>query len=302
MKGPSPLPPMMILRRFLPILVLAAAPLAAQNATPGRSAPTDTSATALDDEGVRLGLQLGLSSGALSYRDGRTEQAVSGILRWAPVRWFVMSTTPSAAHATVPSLTTGGRAVSVSGLLDVPVTATVSHSFDVRYAPVISGGLGVSLPFGDAAMGFGSGQVGSELEVGAGFSPSDGIWVSLGAGRSLSSASTPSAFSTGAGWGDLSAGCSLTEKLSVNGGYTGDIGPVDATVGRSTSVNVGFGYAVVAPATLTVSGSHGMSGTAPQWSLAIGFGTAFPLLGHTSASPLSKTFASSGRAGVSRRP
>jgi hypothetical protein len=293
---------MISLRRILPILVLAAAPLGAQSSSPVRRASADTPPRDLDDEGVRLGLQFGVSSGALGYQDGRTEQAVSGILRWAPVRWFAIAATPSAAHASTPALATGGRAVSHSGLLDLPIAATVSHSFDVQYAPLVSGGLGLSLPTGNAATGFGSGQVGSELELEAGFSPTDRSWVSLGAGRSLSGVATQSAFSSGPGWGDLSAGFSLSERLSMNGGYTGDVGPVDASVGRSTSVNAGFGYTVKAPATLNVSASHGLSGIAPRWSLAIGVGSAFPLLGHASASPLRKTFGNSSRAGVAHGP
>ena len=58
---------------------------------------------------------------------------------------------------------------------------------------------------------------------------------------------------------------------------------MDSTVGHSTSVNGGFAVVVKGPTTLNVNASHGMSGLAPRWSLAIGLGTAFPYLNHIGA-------------------
>jgi len=92
-----------------------------------------------------------------------------------------------------------------------------------------------------------------------------------------------SAFSSGSGWGDASAGVSLTERFSVSGGYSTDFGAVDSTVGHSTSIDGGLAVVVKGPTTLNVNASHGMSGLAPRWSLAIGLGTAFPYLNHVGA-------------------
>lgn len=299
--APLSLPLMLSIRQLVPAFLLAAAaPLAAQTASPAKAPSADTAK--VDDEGVRLGFQFGVTSGALAYRDGRTEQALGAIVRWAPVHWFSLSATPTGVHSTTAPVP-GSPQVSRSGLVDLPVTAAVSHRFDSRFSPQLTGGIGISLPTGDTATGFGSGQLGTELEVGAGISPTDRTWLSIGAGRSLSSGAMQSAFTGASGWGDVSAGGSLTERLSVDAGYDSDLGPVqDPTIGRSTSMNAALGYVVHGPTSVNVSASHGLGGAAPRWSLAFGIGTAFPVLGHANAAPLAKAFGNSNRTGLSHRP
>ena len=145
----------------------------------------------------------------------------------------------------------------------------------------------MSLPVGDTATGFGAGKVGYSASAGFGFSPASSVWIHLGAGKSLTDVAMQSAFSNGSGWGDASAGVSVTDRFGLNGGYSTDLGAVDSTVGHSRSLNGGFSYVVRGPTTLNVSASHGVSGLAPKWSLAIGFGSAFPYLNHVGAgSPL----------------
>lgn len=292
---------MLSIRQLVPALVLAAvAPLAAQTSSPATAQAADSAQ--VDDEGVRLGFQFGVTSGALGYRDGRTEQALGAIVRWAPVHWFSLSATPTGVHSTTPPVS-GSKQVSRSGLVDLPVTATASHRFDSRVSPQLSGGVGISLPTGDTASGFGSGRFGTELEIGAGISPTDRTWLSVGAGRSMSSVGMQSAFTGAAGWGDVSAGCSLSERLSIDAGYDSDLGPVeDPTVGRSTSMNAALGYVVHGATSVNLSTSHGLSGIAPRWSLAFGVGTAFPVLGHANSAPLAKAFGNSSRTGLSHRP
>lgn len=283
---------------LLALLVASAAPLAAQEASKPQAASPADSAQDLDDEGVRLGLQFGVTTGALAYRDGRSEQALGAVIRWAPVRWFSLSTTPTAVHSSTPPIT-GTTALTRDGLVDLPVAATLSHHFDARLAPTFTGGLGFTLPVGDSATGFGSGRVGTELEIGAGITPSARTWVSVGAGRSLSSVAAQSAFSSGAGWGDLSAGVSVNDRVSLEGGFDTDLGPVDdPTVGHSRSFSGGFGFQVTGPTMLNVSASHGVSGIAPKWSFAVGIGTAFPVLGHASPAPLRKAFGGSSHTGL----
>jgi hypothetical protein len=285
--------------RLLPAILLAAAPLAAQTSSrkpapsaPAKVAAADTSITdgGNDDEGVPLGLQYGVTTGALGYSDGRSEQALGAIVRWAPVRWFALSANPSGVHSAFTSTT---RSTSRSGLVDLPVQALLSHAFaGVQYAPVLSGGLGVTLPTGDSASGFGSGQFGSDLNLELGFAPAEGSWVSLGGGHSLSG--LQSGFSSGSSWGDISGGVSLTDRLSVNAGYGTDLGAVDATVGRSSSVNAGVAWSLMGPTTLNLSAGHGLGGIAPTWSFALGVGTAFPPLAHGGPSPMRKSFGGSG--------
>jgi hypothetical protein len=169
------------------------------------------------------------------------------------------------------------------GIVDLPVDATLSHDFKAPWSPGVAVALGVSLPLGDTATGFGAGKAGYSASLGLGFSPAERIWVHLGAGRSLTDVAMQSAFASGSGWGDASAGVSVTERFSVSGGYSTDIGGVDSTVGHSTSIDGGLSLAVKGPTTLNVNASHGVSGLAPRWSLAIGLGTAFPYLNHLGA-------------------
>ncbi len=292
---------MLSFRQLVPALLVAASlPAAAQIPKPATVASADTAT--VDDEGVRLGFQFGVTSGALGYRDGRTEQALGAIVRWAPVHWFSLSATPTGVHSTTPPIS-GSQQVSRSGLVDLPVTATVSHHFDSPFSPQLTGGVGVSLPVGDTATGFGSGKFGTELEIGAGISPTDRTWLSVGAGRSMSGVAMQSAFTSASGWGDVSAGCSLSERLSLDAGYDSDLGAVeDPTVGRSTSMNAALGYVIHGSTSVNIGASHGLSGAAPRWSLAFGIGTAFPVLGHANAAPLAKAFGNSSRTGLSHRP
>lgn len=287
--------------RFLvALLVLSAAPLRAQSPAP--SATTSDTADAVDNEGVRLGLQLGLTTGALGYGDGRSEQALGALVRWAPTRWFALSTSPTAVRSTTPP-TSGTQSISRSGLVDLPVSASMSHHFGGRLAPVLTGGLGISLPTGDSTTGFGSGRTGSSVELGVGLTPSQGTWLSVGAGRSLSGVTGQSAFSSGTGWGDISGGLSVSERVSLEAGYDSDLGPLDdPTVGRSTSVSGGVEYAVHGSTMLNVSMAHGLSGVAPEWSIAFGVGTAFPTLGHAETAPLRRAFGNGSSAGLSHRP
>ena len=230
----------------------------------------------------RRGFQYGLASGALHYSAGRSEQALGAVLRWVPVQWLSLSVTPTAVRVSEPATSTLA-AYSGSGLVDLPLEASVSHSFKGRYTPTVSAGMGVSLPVGDSASGFGSGAVGYSATIGAGFTPTENFWVHGSAGRSLSGFSMQSAYTDASGWADLSGGTNLTEKVSVGAGYSTDIGTVPSTEGRSSSVSGNLAVALYGATTLNMSASHGLSGLAPEWSLALGVGTAFPYLSHLGA-------------------
>ncbi len=274
------------IRLSLAVLVLVASPLAAQGAK--QEQPPAAPASSPDEADAKpFPLQVGVAGGALSYEGGRQEQALGAVVRWAAAPWLAFSATPTAVHVKEPSELTAGAFDGRSGLVDLPLDATVEHGFQAPWSPGVAFALGVSLPLGDTATGFGAGKVGYSASAGVGFSPLSRVWVHLGAGRSLTDVAMQSAFSNGSGWGDASAGMSVTDRLEVNGGYSTDLGAVDSAVGHSRSINGGVSYAVRGPTTFNLSASHGVSGLAPRWSLAIGFGTAFPYLNHLGAgSPL----------------
>ena len=252
----------------------------AKPAPPAVKADTTEDDSSDDSESSGRQFLFGVAGGALNYDAGRSEQALGAVMRWAPASWFSLSATPTsvrareAATSTLPS-------TSRSGLTDIPVDATLSHGFaGVAWNPSVAGSLGVTLPVGDTASGLGAGEVGYSVSGGVGFAPAEGVWVHAGAGRSLTRFSVQSAFSSGSGWGDISAGTSLTKHMEVSAGISSDLGAVDSTLGRSRSVVGGMSFGIGRAGTLNLSASHGLSGIAPQWSFAMGVGTAFPYLSH----------------------
>jgi hypothetical protein len=283
---------MLVVRRCFAILLTLASPVAAQTAKTDHPEP----APAHEDEAAhQFPVLFGVAAGALSYQGGRQEQALGAVVRWVATPWLSLSATPTMARVREPSAVSVGTLQTSSGMVDLPLDATLSYGFHAPWSPGVALGLGVSLPVGDTATGFGAGAAGYSASAGVGFSPSERVWVHLGAGRSLNDVSMQSAFSGGNGWGDASAGVSISERFSVNGGYSTDIGAVDSTTGHSTSLNGGFSFDVKGPTTLNLNASHGLGGLAPRWSFALGLGTAFPYLNHLGAgSPidqLRETFA-----------
>ena len=272
------------IRLCLSALIIVASPLAAQSAK--QEGPAEAAAGRHEEEVKPLPLQVGVAAGALSYEGGREERALGAVARWVATPWLSLSATPTMVHVKEPSALAGGAFEGRSGIVDLPLEATLQHAFKGAWSPGVAFALGVSLPLGDSATGFGAGRVGYSASGGLGFSPSSRVWVYLGAGRSLTDVAMQSAFSSGSGWGDASAGVSVTDRFGVSGGFSTDIGGVDSTVGHSRSINGGFSYVVRGPTSINVNASRGVSGIAPRWSLAIGFGTAFPYLSHLGAGPL----------------
>lgn len=278
------------------LLVLAAvAPTASAQkpAKPATPAPTAAATDSSDDDDAEAGggrpFQFGIAAGALSYEAGRDEQALGAVLRWAPTRWFSLGATPTsvrarqAAFGTLPATTR-------SGLTDIPVEATLSHGFaGTTWSPSVAASFGATLPVGDTASGLGSGEVGYSVNGGIGFSPAEKLWVHIGAGRSLTRFSVQSAFSSGSGWGDVSVGTSLSDRVSASAGFSSDVGAVDSTLGRSRSLEGGVSFNVGRAGTLNLTTSHGVSGVAPAWSFALGLGTAFPYLSHLGGSSPNST-------------
>ena len=268
---------------FLAVAVSAQKPKASVPQKPKVAAADSSENADEDDNDPEPRVQFGLAGGALQYVGGRKEQAAGAVVRWLPTPWLSLSATPTTIRASEPAITSSGSPTVRSGLTDLPVEATVSHGFAGPFSPSVGAALGITLPVGDTASGLGSGEMGYSVSGSLGLTPAEGWWVHAGAGRSLTRFSVGSAFSSGTGWGDISGGYSLSERISVSGGYSSDLGAVDSTLGRSTSLEGGLSFALTGKNTLNVNASHGLSGSAPQWSLALGFGTAFPYLTHLGA-------------------
>src|SRR5712675_1334705 len=159
--------------RCLTALILAASPAFAQT-----SAKAD-SATTSDETTHKTPLEFGVAGGALSYEGGRQEQAVGAVLRWVTTPWLSLSATPTAVHVREPSASVVGSVQGTTGIVDLPVDATLAHDFKAPWSPGVALALGVSLPLGDTATGFGAGKMGYSTSVGLGFSPAERVWVHL---------------------------------------------------------------------------------------------------------------------------
>ena len=264
------------------------------------AASSDTTDDADDPEEPRF--QYGIAGGALSYSAGRSEQSFGAVLRWLPAPFLSFSVTPTTVRAQEPGLTATSAAVTRSGLTDLPLEATLAKSFAAAYSPSISASLGVTLPIGDTASGLGSGEVGYSLSGGVGFVPAEHWSVNVGAGRSLTRFSTQAAFSSGTGWGDASVGYAFGDRLSISTGMSSDLGAVDSTLGRSRSFDGGASIVVGGGRTINMNVSHGVSGSAPGWSFALGFGTAFPYLNHVGARSADASLANTFGAGTHGLP
>ncbi|MDQ2667067.1 MAG: transporter [Gemmatimonadota bacterium] len=271
------------------LLVLTAHGSHAQTLTrKAASAPDARSVHDEDDDESAHHVLFGIAAGELTYDAGRREQALGAVVRWIPTPWLSLSTTPTTVRAS-ESATSTLPASTRSGLTDVPVEASVAHGFGGFMKPSVALSLAATLPVGDTASGLGSGEVGYATSGSVGFTPTEGVWVHLGAGRSLTRFSVGSAFSSGTGWGDASAGYSLRDGVEVSAGYGTDLGAVDSTLGRSRSLDAGTSVAVGRAGTVNFSASHGIAGAAPRWSFALGVGTAFPYLNHLGGSSTSET-------------
>src|SRR2546425_9444085 len=134
--------------------------------------------------GVRLAAQAPVTAGATvgsaKLSDSRTEQALSGVVRYQATPWLGLSVMPAEVHV---SDVINGRTVSSSGLGDLPLTADAFHAFATPGSPVVAAALTVVVPAGDAAGGPGSGATAGGADLGAGGAPSPPLRVPPRAGR-----------------------------------------------------------------------------------------------------------------------
>src|SRR3954469_3666528 len=154
------------LPRYLVALMVIATPALAQT-----SNKTDSAAG--EDSPHSPPLEFGVAGGALSYQGGRQEQAVGAVLRWVTAPWLSFSATPTTVHVREPSTTGVGGFSATTGMVDLPLDATLSHEFKAPWSPGVALELGMSLPVGDTASGFGAGKAGYSAGAGFGFSPAE---------------------------------------------------------------------------------------------------------------------------------
>jgi hypothetical protein len=260
MRFPSLLP--LVLAGFLGTTALAQSPRA------------QTSSVTQDDESHQVppSVATGVAVGALRFASGRTENAMSVVLMYHPVRWLNLSTAPGYARTSFGSL-------SSSGLTDIPVSAAAVHAFeDLTWSPSIAGGLSTTLSPGDSSAALGLGRSALEAAGALTVSPTNRLDVSA-------SLAHPLIANTGNGSIGLETSMAFG-RTTGSLGFSAEIGSPDSAAVLSRSLAAGVAYSLGGPLTLTVDANHGLSGSAPTWAMSIGIGTAF-----AGVSPLSPTSA-----------
>ena len=225
----------------------------------------------------------GLSYGGVNYEGGRTERATSASIRWRALPWLSVGINPTFARSSEPNAIVTRPATTRSGVTDIPLEVNADRTFDMPLSPSVSLGMSVTLPVGDTASGFGSGGVGSSVNVGGGLALTDKLGIHVGVGRSLTDFSVESTFNgTSSEFGDAGLAFQASDRLSFSAGIDGDIGAIDPTYGRSASLSGGVSVGLPLLNSLSLNASRGISGATPTWSFAIGVGTDFASIGSVS--------------------
>lgn len=252
----------MFIRSSILSLILAS-PLLGQDTTAAQAPASRVASPAITVD---------VTTGTMAFADQRVQQGVTGVLRYHMFPGITLAASPTFARMAFPSRLGGG---SVSGLTDLPVELAGDYSLDVPGSPTAGMTLGVSLPIGDKAAGFGSGGLGVNIGAGVGFSPIDPLSFHIGAGKPLNDFSLYTALGTSSSaWGELETGYQLLDRLTATVGVDGDIASSDS-LGPSRAVAMTLTMNVAGPYAITLSGGHGISGVAARWTLAVGFGTDF---------------------------
>lgn len=232
----------------------------------------------------------GIVAGALAYTGGRTEQDVAVIVQFQPWEWLSLSAAPGAARTRV-----AGRVA--SGLRDVPVSATVSYSLtSVPIAPTIAAGLTESVATADSASGLGYGRGLTSAAAAVSVWPTEWLALALSVARPLRTNSH-------SGWLGLESSLSLG-RLTASAGMSSELGPPDTGVPVARSATAGVAWSLAGPVALTVDATQGLTSTAPSWSFALGFGTAFsglsPLDPSSGLQRVKKAFTKLSSAGIAK--
>ena len=255
----------------------------AQRDTTAKPDSVEADSTGDDEDVPPHAITTGLSFGGLNYDGGRSERATSAVFRWHALPWLSIGTTPTFARSMEPNVIATRAPVSRSGLTDLPIEISADHAFDAALSPSLNIGLGITLPVGDTASGFGTGSVGASISIGGGLALTDRLAVHAGAGRSLTDFSVQSTFNgTSSEFGDAGISLQTSDQFSLSAGVDGDIGQVDPAYGRALSLSAGVTMALPIVNSVSFNASRGISGATPTWSFAIGVGTDFASIGSVS--------------------
>jgi len=270
---------------------LASDALLAQSSTPRGSAAGNADSTKLDESEPEGRFAYGVTGGAMTFPDGRVQQSLGALFRVRLGMGVSIAATPATAHMQYPTAVGGGSA---SGLTDMPVELDVDH--DIPRTPLsVGAALGASAPVGDTATGFGSGKVGYSISAGANYAATDRLSFHVGSGRPLSNFTFGSPLgSSSSSWAEAETSVQLTDRVGVSLNVDGDLAGQDS-LGASRAVGAGLSIALVGPTTLTLTGSHGVSGAAARWTTAVGIGTDFAWIGSiASTSPMQRVIGALG--------
>lgn len=212
----------------------------------------------------------GVSGGAASFRNGSTSQAMTATLQYSPLSWLSLSVSPAFAKATDST----GR-FSTSGVTDLPVAAGAWHTFHGGWYPTLGFSLGVTLPIGDTATGFGNGKATMGASLGLSASPVPTVHLSVGAGRGFTGASSGSTFAAGTTTSFIAeASTDVGERATVGLSYGEDFGST-ASEPLAKVFGGGVSYALAGPLAVTLDASHGFGVASAKWLVSLGVGTAF---------------------------
>src|SRR2546427_1862716 len=104
--------------------------------------------------GIRLAAQspvtAGVTVGTVKLSNARSEQALTGVVRYQATPWLGLSAMPGTVHVTD---VINGRSVSSSGFGDLPLSADAFHAFATPGSPVVAAALTGGLPAGGTAWG-----------------------------------------------------------------------------------------------------------------------------------------------------
>ena len=187
----------------------------------------------------------GVTVGVAQLSAARTEQVVTGVLQLRPRPWLALSLV-AGATATLPA----------------------------PWTPTLAGALIVSLPTGNAACGFGSGETTLGIDAGVGVAPTASLRFSADASRALSGLTAPSFLR-------LEGAADVAPRWTLGVGVGAEVGTGDSL---ARTVGGGITRALAGAMALTVNASHGFTAASPRWVVSLGLGTVY-----TGISPVAPT-------------